>query len=291
MRIGAGSGGPLSSLDGLVSSIQETFMGVMRRATSASKVRVMLGDATVTEQATFDPILVRRVFAGVAGGLAGWRTDGVMSTNNEDIRRVFVKFQTSVGNYRVSGHLSIQFHVLLYYVPRQRVIDCQKELSEIIDATKVGEDEMAAISDRMIAGKLASMGYGSLDHQDLFEVLYGDDSLRASLESQLDGGREDAARRLSQRKTDLFAELDSLLCETYQTSPVLIDDARLVTGEEGCLCTFDIEYVRGRERRPIPSKIAPKTLDLLGERLAQVGEAMRVAGESLYGDGAAAVRE
>lgn len=291
MRIGAGSGGPLSSLDGQVSSIQETFMDVMRRATVTSKAKVMLGDATVTEQVTFDPSLARRVFAGVAGGLAGWSTDGVTSTNNEDIRRVFVKFQTRVGNYRVSGHLSIQFHVLLYYVPRQRVVDCQKELSEIIDATKVGEDEMAAISDRMIADKLTSMGYGSLDHQDLFEVLYEDDSLRASLESQLDGGREDTARRLSQKKTDLFAELDGLLCETYQTSPVLIDDARLVTGEEGCLCTFDIEYIRGRERRSIPSRISPKTLDLLGERLKQVREAMRAAGESLHVDDAAAVRE
>ena len=40
----------------------------------------------------------------------------------------------------ISGHVSIQFHVLLYYKPIQRVIDCQKELSEIVDMTKNKEE-------------------------------------------------------------------------------------------------------------------------------------------------------
>jgi len=46
----------------------------------------------------------------------------------------------------------------------------------------------------------------------------------------------------------LFKELDSLLIETYQTSSVLIDDARLVSGEEGCLCTLDIEFIKNGNR-------------------------------------------
>ena len=54
-------------------------------------------------------------------------------SNNEDIRRIFSKFEIMEGNYLLSGHLSIQFHVLLYCRPDQRVLDCQKELSEIVD--------------------------------------------------------------------------------------------------------------------------------------------------------------
>ena len=42
--------------------------------------------------------------------------------------------------------------------------------------------------------------------------------------------------------------LDNLLVETYQTTPVLIDDTRLVTGEEGCLCTFDLEFVKNKAK-------------------------------------------
>ena len=46
----------------------------------------------------------------------------------------------------------------------------------------------------------------------------------------------------------MFKELDSLLIETYQTSSVLIDDPRLVSGEEGCLCTLDIEFIKNNNR-------------------------------------------
>ena len=32
--------------------------------------------------------------------------------------------------------------------------------------------------------------------------------------------------------------------ETFQTSSVLIDEQRLVNGEEGCLCNIDIQYLQ-----------------------------------------------
>jgi hypothetical protein len=34
-----------------------------------------------------------------------------------------------------------------------------------------------------------------------------------------------------------------MLIETYQTTPILIDDNRLINGEEGCLCNFDLEKI------------------------------------------------
>ena len=46
----------------------------------------------------------------------------------------------------------------------------------------------------------------------------------------------------------MFDELDSLLIETYQIVPVLIDDPRLISGEEGCLCTVDLEFVKDKNR-------------------------------------------
>ncbi|KPU81428.1 hypothetical protein JI55_00965, partial [Nitrosopumilus sp. PRT-SC01] len=49
-------------------------------------------------------------------------------------------------------------------------------------------------------------------------------------------------------KTKLFDELDSLLIETYQITSVLIDDNRLITGEEGCLFTVDLEFVKNKNR-------------------------------------------
>ncbi len=267
--------GPLAPLHGAVSGIEAMFMDKMKHATKTATRTVMLGDATVTSQSTFDPRQVSDFFKTVMKSLPQWSTHGVTITNNEDIRRVFVKFQTNVGKYVLSGHFSVQFHVLLYYVPDQRVVDCQKALSETIDASKSGEEDLARISEEGMVKHMRSLGYDKLDTQDLFEILYENDDIRASLESQLEEGRTTKIRQLQQRKRDLFEELDSLLTEVYQCSAVLIDDARLVTGEEGCLCTFDVELVEDGRRVSIPEKLDADTMASLQVGLAQVAAAIR----------------
>ena len=75
--------------------------------------------------------------------LIDWSLQDVSITNNEDLRRIFTKFEIAEGNYLISGHISLQFHVLLFYKPLQRVIDCQKELAEIVDTTKNKETELS----------------------------------------------------------------------------------------------------------------------------------------------------
>ena len=67
-----------------------------------------------------------------------------------------------------------------------------------------------------------------------------------------------------------------LLLETYQTTPVLIDDTRLVTGEEGCLCTFDIEFIKNKTREGLfdPRKIPETTKNSIFKRLEQIYELM-----------------
>ncbi|MGI0003856.1 MAG: hypothetical protein ACREAX_01020, partial [Candidatus Nitrosotenuis sp.] len=64
-----------------------------------------------------------------------------------------------------------------------------------------------------------------------------------------------------QRKKELFKELDNLLVETYQTTSVLIDENRLVTGEEGCVSTFDLDFLKNKSRHAIfePRRITPQT--------------------------------
>jgi len=39
-----------------------------------------------------------------------------------------------------------------------------------------------------------------------------------------------------------------LLLETYLMEPILIDEARLVTGEEGCVCNIDIEMIENDQK-------------------------------------------
>ena len=256
--------------------IQQAFLTKMKSLTNMIEVKVMLGDSTVTTQKTFDPAMVSDFFKNILQNLKDWSVQDVSISNNEDIRRIFTKFEIKEGNYLISGHLSIQFHVLLYYKPVQRVIDCQKELSEIVDLTKNKEQEMSDNSDQFVLNKLKEMGYKDFDHQKLFEVFFENDEFREKIYKEIENDVGVDFRELSDKKMKLFNELDSLLLETYQTTPVLIDDTRLVTGEEGCLCTFDIEFIKNKTREGLfdPRKIPETTKNSIFKRLEQIYELM-----------------
>lgn len=234
-------------------------------------VKVMMGDSTITEQKTFDPKLVTNYFQKINDSLQDWSVQNVSISNNQDIRRIFTKFEIREGNYLLSGHLSLQFHVLLYYKPIQRVIDCQKELAVIVDSTKNKQEQLADNSDQIVLNKLKEMGYKDFDHQKLFEVFYENDEFREKVFTEIQKDAGVNFQELSEKKSELFKELDSLLLETYQTSPVLIDDPRLVSGEEGCLLTLDLEFIKNNNRegvfdpRKIPDSVKTNILKRLEE--------------------------
>ena len=240
--------------------------------TKMINTQVMMGDSTITSQKTFDPKLVLDYFQKINDSLKEWSIHDVSITNNQDVRRIFTKFEIKEGNYLISGHLSLQFHVLLYYKPNQRVIDCQKELANVIDLTKNEQEHLSDNNDQLILKKLKEMGHKDFDHQKLFEIFYENDELREKVlaEIQKDAGVD--FQELSEKKSKLFSELDSLLVETYQTSPVLIDDPRLVAGEEGCLLSIDLEFVKNENREGVfdPRKMSDSIKENILKRLDEI---------------------
>jgi len=238
--------------------IQKDFLAKMIEKTKIADVKVMMGDSTITEQKTFDPKEVYNYLESIIQKLDGWSLQNVSTTNNEDLRRIFTKFEITEGNYLISGHLSIQFHVLLFYKPVQRVIDSQKELAEILDNTKKQELDLSNNSDQFVLNKLKEMGYKDFDHQKLFEIFYEDEEFSKKVYAEIEKESSEEFKKLTEKKNELIKELDSLLIETYQTSSVLIDDTRLVAGEEGCLCTLDIEFIKNNNREGLfdPRKMA-----------------------------------
>lgn len=250
-------------------NIQEIFLSKISELTKTVDVKVMMGDSTVTNQKTFDPKQVMDYFQNINNNLKDWSLQDVTTSNNEDLRRIFTKFEVMVGNYLISGHISIQFHVLLYYKPEQRVIDCQKELSDIVDLTKNKEQELSDNSDQFVLNKLKERGYKDFDHQKLFEILYEKDELREQIYEEIEKDADVDFKELSETKKKLFNELDSLLIETYQISSVLIDDPRLISGEEGCLCTFDLEFIKNNNREGLfdPRKMSNDIKENISKRL------------------------
>nr|MCS5546198.1 hypothetical protein [SAR324 cluster bacterium] len=66
--------------------------------------------------------------------------------------------------------------------------------------------------------------------------------------------------------------LDDLLLETYQMEPILIDEARLVTGEEGCVCNIDIERIEGDQKSGLidSKKMSASTKEKISALIDQV---------------------
>ena len=258
-------------------SIQKLFLSHIEEFTKMIDVKVMMGDATVTTQKSFDPKLITEYFQKINNALTQWSIQEVTISNNEDIRRIFTKFEILEGNYLISGHLSIQFHVLLYYKPDQRVIDCQKELAELVDLTKDKEKQISDNSDQFVLNKLKDMGYKDFDHQKLFEIFYQNDELREKVYSEIEEIEGVDFQKLSEKKSKLFSELDSLLLETYQTTSVLIDDTKLVAGEEGCLCLFDLEFIKNSNREGLfdPRKISNTVKENIFKRLTELEQVIK----------------
>ena len=257
-------------------SIQKSYLSVVSELTKMINVQVMMGDSTITEQKTFDPKQITDYFQRINNSLVRWSAHDVSTTNNQDIRRIFTKFEIKAGNYLLSGHLSLQFHVLLYYKPNQRVIDAQKELADIINLTKNKQTELSDNSDQIVLKKLKEIGYKDFDHQKLFEIFYENDEFREKIftEIQKDAGAD--FQRLSEKKSKLFSELDSLLVETYQTSSVLIDDSKLVGGEEGCLLTLDLEFIKNNNREGVfdPRKMSDQVKEDILKNLSELESAI-----------------
>lgn len=258
--------------------IQKLFLEKIQRVTNPVTIQVMLGDATITEQKTFDPESVRSYYENFNKNLKDWTIQEISITNNEDLRRIFIKFEIKEGNYLISSHFSLQYHILLFYKTDQRVIESQKELAKIIDETKNKELQRSDDSDQIVLEKLKEMGYKDFDHQKLFEIFFENNELREQIFNGIEEKSDVDFQELSKRKTQLVKELDNLLIETYQTSPVLIDDKKLITGEEGCLCTFDIEFVRGGIREGLfdPRKISESTREKLESRIDEVLKCMEI---------------
>ena len=256
--------------------IQNIFHEKIKEIAKKYPVDVMLQDGTVKKQETFDVEKIHQVYDEFANNLQDWVLDGISSTDNEGIRRKFIKLYTNIDNCKILLHLSVQYRVVLFYQPNYEVMKKQKELSDFMDMTKKQEDELTQKSDHVILEKLRAEGYKDLDTQSLFEVFYKDDKIREKIMNEIELQTDGDLQKISQRKESLLKALDDLLLETYQMEPVLIDEARLVTGEEGCVCNIDIEMIENGQKSSLfdSKKVSNTTKEKISALIDQVLDAI-----------------
>jgi len=273
MRIGSKSKNKFFlSLNTKNQIIQNKFLEKISNATKTVNAKVMLGDSTVKGLDTFDPKNIEDFFNQIISSLNDWSSQGVSYSYNDDIRRIFVKFEVVEGEFVISLHTSVQFHVLLYYKPEQKVISLQKELSEIIDKTTESDSNYSVEGNKIILQKLQELGHNKINEQNLFELFYNDENLSKILSEKIENSQDDEILQLNNRKKELLHQLDDLLLEIFQTSQVLIDEQKLVNGEEGCLCNIDIEHFEDNSKHGLfdPELINNNSQQKIDNRINQI---------------------
>ena len=243
MRIGNPTNNEfLLELNQINEKIQDEFLKKMMYETRSVDCNVMLGDSTTKNIQTFDIKNIETFFGRFDYNLSEWNSQGVTYSADKDLRRIFTKSEFRIGDYILSLHISLQYHVLLYYKPMQKVIELQTKLAELIDNNKNSESKYEDEGDRLIIEKLNELGFKDMPKQKLFELFYNNEELEIKIKKMIDDSQPEVVD-IQGKKNQLFKELDNLLVETFHTTSVIIDEQKLVNGEEGCLCNFDLEYI------------------------------------------------
>ena len=238
----------IKSMSDKAESIRTLFLEHVTTLTNKVPLKVMLGDGTVTDQESFDPARVRQFFDDLLKKIPEWNNQGVSAVAEKDLRRSFIKFEIKEGNYLLSGHMSLQYHALLFYKLDHRVIEIQKELSDISDMITKLQVQVGPENDKIIEEKLKREGYQGIDEQKLFEVLFNREDITQDIVKSIEVSHAEHTKLVTNRDR-LFGELDNMLIEVYHTTPVLIDENKMIAAEEGCLCNFNLEYLKNNTRQ------------------------------------------
>ena len=278
MQIPSKSSDPfIKSMTEKSEKVRSIFQEKIASITKSIPVKLMLGDSTVVEQNTFDPKNVETFYQNVLKKIPDWKTQGISVSNDKDLRRIFIKFEISEGNYLLSCHMSLQYHALLYYKVDHRVVEIQKELADILEKTNILQSEIAPKVDLAIQEKLKEIGYENVDNQKLFEIFFQNESFTKEIIEKVHSSSDKNFEQYTKKQSELFKELDNMLFVVYHTTSVMIDEMRLIAAEEGCLCNFDLEHMKNqtKEGNFDPIRIPAKVKDGLLNRMDQTINALQ----------------
>lgn len=229
--------------------ILEAYTESIKPSIEMRKANAMLGDGTVTQVETFDPQNVQNFYQRLTNGMEGWLANGISRSNTDDLHRLFCQFNKDIGKYHVSGYFGVQFHALPYYKADKRVIEIQKELASMADGAAAMFQDMTVKADKALQQELEKRGFAELGFEELFTKMFDDEKLANALDKKAASVESEFSefQQMGKKKGELFAELNDLMIELYQTSTAYIDHNRLMQGEEGVCTYFDIELIKNRK--------------------------------------------
>jgi hypothetical protein len=137
--------------------------------------------------------------------------------------------------------------------------------------TEKNEKKLAEKSDQVILKKLKDEGYKDLNPENLFEIFFKDDKIMENVTKEIDKQTDGDLNRIYEQKQSLLKELDNFLLEIYQIEPILIDETRLVTGEEGFVFNLDVERIDDEQSKQFSSdKMSEETKKNITIRVEEI---------------------
>lgn len=256
-------------LNKLYGSISERYLETIKKQIETKKVTVMLADASVTQQDTFDPHKAAMFYEMLARNLKNWSSQGIEKTDTDDLQRLHVLFTTPTENYSLSCYLGIQYHALPFYKFDNRIKDIQTEIM-ILDEKIINiKQEIASKENTILEEEMKKRGIANLSIEETFALLYNNEKLYDELTRKVDNIEKSKPEylQMTKRREELVEELKGMIIELYRIMPVLIDHNKLMQGEEGITMYFDLEMVKKREKigaievEKISAKIKQRIID------------------------------
>jgi hypothetical protein len=244
-------------------NLKSVYLEAIKPHLLSKKVDVMLGDGSIIQSYTFEPERVKSFFRRLIDSLRGWTATGILFSNTDNLHRVYCQFTQEVGKYYLNGYFGIQFHALPYYRTDKSIIQIQRELAHIMDKANETFKLVSEKGNDIVHKELENTGHAEMGFEELFIKLFEDKSLFEQLEKKALSVEDEfpELKEMHDRKIHLFAELDKLVIELYQISPMLMDYDKLMQGEEGVITYFDIEALKNKKTQERDSYIDTKRIN------------------------------
>jgi hypothetical protein len=226
------------------------------------EVNVMLADGTVTQSSTFNLERVSKFYEHLIQSLSGWQSSGISQSKTEDLNRIYCEFRKSVGKYDIKGYFGIQFHTLPYYQVNKKVLNIQKKLRDLEEEGIQYYSQISQQANDMIKDELTSKGLGNASEDELFKNLLENDGLYSELVKKAESIESSFPQflNLDHQKKLLVKELENLVIDLYQVSPVLIDYNKLMQGEVGVAMYVDVGIIKNEKTAAIDPFVNTKRL-------------------------------
>jgi hypothetical protein len=250
----------VQEINSILYQVGECYLRSISPKISMQEVNVMLADGTVTQSPTFDIGNVLKYFENLVRSLSGWQISGIFQSKVEDLNRIYCEFRKTAGKYDVRGYFGIQFHALPYYQVNKKVLDIQKNLRQLEDKGIQYYSQISQQANKTIEEELSLKGLAKMSDDELFKNLLENEGLYGDLVKKAESVESEFPQFLDidrQRKL-LIQDLENLVIELYQVSPVLIDYNKLMQGEAGVVMYVDVGTIKNEKTGQIDSFVNTK---------------------------------